>query len=291
MSEKAPTLLIVMAHPDDESFGAGGTLAYYARRGVKVYLVCATRGEVGDVDPEFMRGYDTIAELREAELRCAAGTLGLEEVFFLDYRDSGMPGSEDNHHPRALAAQPTQQVAGEVAGFIRQLQPDVLVTFDPIGGYRHPDHIAIHNATVEAFKLAADPAYQDNEWLPAFQPAKFYYQTMPRGFLKLVVRLMRFAGRNPHQFGRNKDIDLAAIANVDFPTNAVIRYGAVADIRDAAAKCHASQGGASLSGGWLAPLRRLVMAKEIYMRAYPPANGKVETDLFAGVANLPPLLR
>jgi hypothetical protein len=67
---------------------------------------------------------------------------------------------------------------------------------------------------------------------------------------------------------------LAAIANVDFPTNAVIRYGAVADIRDAAAKCHASQGGASLSGGWLAPLRRLVMAKEIYMRAYPPANGK-----------------
>jgi LmbE family N-acetylglucosaminyl deacetylase len=290
MNKKAPTLLIVMAHPDDESFGAGGTLAYYARRGVKVYLVCATRGEVGDVDPEFLRGYDTIAELREAELRCAAGTLGLEEVFFLDYRDSGMPGSEDNHHPRALAAQPMQQVAGEVAGFIRQLQPDVLVTFDPIGGYRHPDHIAIHNATVEAFKLAADPAY-DNEGLPAFQPAKFYYQTMPRGFLKLVVRLMRLAGRNPHQFGRNKDIDLAAIANVDFPTNAVIRYGAVADIRDAAAKCHASQGGASLSGGWLAPLRRLVMAKEIYMRAYPPANGKVETDLFAGVANLPPLIR
>jgi LmbE family N-acetylglucosaminyl deacetylase len=291
MSEKAPTLLIVMAHPDDESFGAGGTLAYYARRGVKVYLVCATRGEVGDVDPEFLRGYETIAELREAELRCAAGTLGLEEVFFLDYRDSGMPGSEDNYHPRALAAQPMQQVAGEVAGLIRQLQPDVLVTFDPIGGYRHPDHIAIHNATVEAFKLAADPAYQNNEGLPAFRPAKFYYQTMPRGFLKLVVRLMRLAGRNPHQFGRNKDIDLAAIANVDFPTNAVIRYGAVADIRDAAAKCHASQGGASLSGGWLAPLRRLVMAKEIYMRAYPPANGKVETDLFAGVANLPPLVR
>lgn len=289
MSQKEPVLLIVMAHPDDESFGAGGTLAYYARRGVKVYLVCATRGEVGDVDAEFMRDYDSIAELREAELRCAAGTLGLSDVFFLDYRDSGMPGSADNDHPQALVAQPLAQVAAEVAQYIRKLKPDVLITFDPIGGYRHPDHIAIHKATVEAFKLAGDEAFVDALQLPAFKPAKFYFQTMPRAFLRLMVRLFRLVGRDPRKFGRNQDIDLAAIAEVNFPTNAVIKYGAVADIRDAAAKCHASQGGASMTGGIFAPIRRLFMAQEIYMRVYPPAIEKVEKDLFAGVAVLPPL--
>src|SRR5512145_1217724 len=93
---KQPVLLAVLAHPDDETFGTGGTLAFYARRGVKVHLVCATRGESGDVDEEFLRGYKTIAERREHELRCAAGNLGLAGVHFLDYRDSGMPGWPEN---------------------------------------------------------------------------------------------------------------------------------------------------------------------------------------------------
>ena len=94
-------LLAVLAHPDDETFGMGGTLALYSRRGVDTYLICATRGEVGDMDPELMRGYDSIAERREAELRCAAGHLGLTDIIFLNYRDSGMPGSADNQNPRA----------------------------------------------------------------------------------------------------------------------------------------------------------------------------------------------
>jgi N-acetyl-1-D-myo-inositol-2-amino-2-deoxy-alpha-D-glucopyranoside deacetylase len=105
---KKSTLLAVLAHPDDESFGMGGTLALYAARGVEVHLVCATRGEVGEVSPELMKGFSSIAERREAELRCAAGVLGLAGVHFLDYRDSGMPGSEDNTHPQALAAQPLE---------------------------------------------------------------------------------------------------------------------------------------------------------------------------------------
>src|SRR5512139_162177 len=96
-----PALIAVLAHPDDESFGMGGTLSLYAQRGYSVYLVCATRGEVGTVDPENMRKFGSIAELREAELRCAAEHLGLREVFFLGYRDSGMPGSADNSHPDA----------------------------------------------------------------------------------------------------------------------------------------------------------------------------------------------
>src|SRR5512135_2907871 len=109
-----PTLLAVLAHPDDESFGMGGTLAFYAARGVDVYLVCATRGEVGEVPPDLRKRFNSIAELRESELRCAAGILGLKGVYFLDYRDSGMPGSADNHHSKALAAQPIEEVAANV---------------------------------------------------------------------------------------------------------------------------------------------------------------------------------
>ena len=86
-------ILAVLAHPDDETFGMGGTLAYYAQQGVEVYLVCATRGEVGEVEPEMMQGFSSKGELREHELRCAAKTLGIREVYFLDYRDSGMAGS------------------------------------------------------------------------------------------------------------------------------------------------------------------------------------------------------
>lgn len=289
MTDKEPVLLIVMAHPDDETFGAGGTIATYTHRGVKVYLVCATRGEVGDVDPQLMKGYTSIAELRESELRCAAGILGIEDVFLLGYRDSGMPGSPDNVHPRALAAQPMEKVAGEISHYIRWLKPDVLITFDPIGGYRHPDHIAIHNATVEAFKLAADDSFTDPDGLEPFRASKLYFQTISRTFLRWMVRFYRLIGKDPRKFGRNQDIDMAAIAEVDFPTNAVIRYGSVADIRDAASKCHVSQGGASLTGGFMAPIRRIFMAKEMYMRAYPPPNGKVETDLFNDLFELPPL--
>jgi len=108
-----------------------------------------------------LKGFDSVAELRENELRCAASTLGIKEVHFLNYRDSGMPGSADNTHPNALAAQDVQKVAAEVVHYIRLLQPQIVVTFDPIGGYRHPDHIAIQRATEKAFHAAGDPNYND----------------------------------------------------------------------------------------------------------------------------------
>lgn len=288
---RRPVLLAVLAHPDDESFGMGGTLAYYSRRGVDTHLICATRGEAGDMDESMLRGYQSIADRREAELRCAAGKLGLREVTFLDYRDSGMPGSPDNHHPKALVAQPLRQVAEEIALHIRRLQPNVVVTFDPIGGYHHPDHIAVHQATVRAMDLASDPSADAMDGLPPFTPQKLYFQTIPRGFMRWMIRVMRLFGRDPRKFGKNRDIDLAAIAEVDFAIHAVINYREVADIRDEAAACHASQSSSSLTGGAFAWLRRMVASKELYIRAYPPPNEKTENDLFEGIAELPPLRR
>lgn len=277
------TLLAVLAHPDDESFGTGGTLALYARQGVDVYLVCATRGEVGEMPDELLTGFKTIGDKREAELRCAAQTLGIRSVFFLGYRDSGMPGTPDNTHPQALAFQPVDEVAEAVARHIRTLKPDVVITFDPIGGYYHPDHIAIHKATVRAFELAADPAFTPGGLEP-FIPEKLYFQTMPRTFLRLAVSLYRLLGKDPRKFGSNQDIDLAAISEVDFPISTRINCRRVADIRDAAAACHASQGGTSMVGGITGWFRKQFGSVEEYMRAFPPAlPGEKETDLFQGL--------
>jgi LmbE family N-acetylglucosaminyl deacetylase len=285
--KRKPVLLAVLAHPDDESFGMGGTLALYAQRGVDTYLICATRGEAGEVDASHLEGYEDKAARREVELRCAAEHLGLKEVFFLGYRDSGMEGSPENQNPSSLYQADVQEVALRIAQFVRRLRPDVLITFDPIGGYRHPDHIQCHLATVKAFELAADPnALLEGEALPPFRPAKLYFQTIPHQLMRLVVRMMPLFGRDPSKFGQNQDIDLRSIVAVDFPVHAVIDYRPVAALRDEASRCHASQGGGSLTGGPLiAQIRRRFMARETFMRAYPePVNGRVERDLFEGIS-------
>ncbi len=285
-------LLAVLAHPDDESFGPGGTLALYAHRGVEVHLVCATRGEVGEVAEELLRGYRDVGELREHELRCAAQHLRLTGVHFMGYRDSGMPGSPDNQHPQALAAQPLEQVAACVAQYIRKIHPQVVLTFDPIGGYYHPDHVAIHKATVRAFELSGDPSFTGGgverdgipPALPPFTPQKLYFHSMSRRFTRLLVRLMPLMGRDPRKWGKNGDIDLKALARKDFPIDALINYHSVAERKKAAAACHASQGNMSLSMGpfrWL--FRLMVRDNDTFMRAVPPPGGRKEKDLFTGV--------
>ncbi|MBE3088074.1 MAG: PIG-L family deacetylase [Chloroflexi bacterium] len=276
------TLLAVLAHPDDESFGMGGTLALYASRGVDVHLVCATRGEVGEVAPELLEGFESIAKLRESELRCAVGVLGLTGVHFLGYRDSGMPGSLDNTHPQALAAQPLDEVAAQVVRHIRELKPQIVLTFDPIGGYRHPDHIAIQRATVRAFEQAGNPDFAADS-LPVYAPERLYFHKMPNGLLKFAVKFLPIIGKDPHKFGSNGDIDLVPISEVDFPTHARIDIRSVLKKKEKAGACHASQGGGRMGGGLISLLMRLFNGTESFIRASPPvAEGeKVAKDLFA----------
>jgi LmbE family N-acetylglucosaminyl deacetylase len=278
--DDSQVLLSVLAHPDDESFGMGGTLALYASRGAAVHLVCATRGEAGSMDEDCLDGYGSIAERREAELRCAAGVLGLASVHFLDYRDSGMPNTPDNQHPNALCAQPLEAVAAKVAAHIRRLKPQVVLTFDPIGGYKHPDHIAIHNATVRAFHLAGDPGYVTD--LPPYQPPRLYFHVMPKTMMRVGVALLRLFGRDPHKFGRNQDIDLADLVSAgDFPTHAWINYRSVRQKKDQAAACHASQLGGMPRRGPLGWFLQLFNQSDQFMRAYPePEKGLRERDLF-----------
>lgn len=282
-TDPRPCLLAVLAHPDDESFGTGGTLALYSWMGAAVHLICATGGEEGSVDPEHLEGYASIAERRQAELDCAARALGLTSLTMLGYRDSGMAGTPANEHPEALAAQPLAAVAARVAQAIRRLRPHVVITFDPIGGYRHPDHIAIQRATVEAFHAAGDPARFPGDD-PPWQPQKLYFQTFSRTVLRALVRAMPLFGQDPRRFGRNKDVDLASLAEVDFPIHARVDYLPVVEARLAAARCHASQGGERFGTGPLAWYGRYFGGADTYMRAFPEAPaGLSERDLFEGV--------
>jgi mycothiol S-conjugate amidase len=280
-----PRLLAVLAHPDDESFGAGGTLAHYAWMGATVDLICATGGEEGAAEERYLEGFGTLVARREAELACAARALGLSSVVMLGYRDSGMAGTAANQHPEALAAQPLEGVTARIVALIRRLRPHVVITFDPIGGYRHPDHIAIQQATVAAFYAAGDPAYQGASETP-WQAQKLYFQTFPRAILRTAVRLMPLFGKDPRRFGRNNDVDLVALAEVDFPIHARIDTLAMAEARMAAARCHASQGGEAFARGPLTLIGRLLGlgGVETFMRAYPePSPGLHEDDLFTGV--------
>ena len=283
LNQPAKRLLAVLAHPDDESFGMGGTLALYAQRGVEVHLICATRGEAGMMDAEHLQGYTSTADKRETELRCAARILGLREVHFLDYRDSGMPGSADNQHPQALVAAPTAEVSLKIARLIRRIKPQVVLTFDPIGGYRHPDHIAIHQATLLAVEYAGDAALETDGLAP-YRPEKLYYHTISRRFLRMAVRLMPLFGKDPTRWGKNGDIDLKSLAIEDFPTHAVVDFTPVRELKAEASACHSSQGGAGLAQGIWGLIMRVAGNRETFMRAYPaPVNGAVERDLFSGI--------
>ena len=276
------TILAVLAHPDDESFGLGGTLALYANKGCDTYLVCATRGEVGTVDEEHLNGFKDIAELRTAELERAANILGLKEVFFLDYRDSGMPGTEENQHPDAQINHPVDEIAGKVVKYIRELKPDIVITFDPIGGYKHPDHIHIHKATVMAFERANDASFHPEAGAP-FQPRTLYYQVFSRRILRLIVRLMPLFGQDPTRFGRNQDVNIKELAEVDFPVHVRLDITPVAAIKQEAGRQHASQGGSQMRRGWLGLLSRFFREREEFMRAYPPVEDgqyEIAEDLF-----------
>lgn len=285
MNEEKRTLLAVLAHPDDESFGVGGTLALYAGAGVDVHLACATRGEAGEVDDEFLRDFGSIAERRTSELHCAAEKLRLSGVHFLGYRDSGMTGSAANQHPEALASAPEGEVAGKIADLIRELKPQVMLTFDPIGGYRHPDHIAIHNATVRAFSQAGDHDYVSD--LPPYQAQKLYFQIFPKRLLRFALFVMRLLGKDPRRFGRNQDIDLASLLeDGEFKPHARIDFSEVMGRKQAATLCHASQLEGSGQGlGFMRWVERLFARNEYFMRAFPPPEpGLLERDLFAGVS-------
>lgn len=170
-------LLALHAHPDDESSKGAGTMARYASDGVRVVLLCATRGEEGDIlnprmDQPGIR--ERMSELREAELQTACDLLGVERIYQLGYRDSGMPGTDSNQHPDAFTNADPEEAVGRIVEIIRRERPEVVLCYDESRGYDHPDHVRVHEWGTRAYFEAADPTRYP-ELGEAWRPQKLYY--------------------------------------------------------------------------------------------------------------------
>lgn len=234
------SLLAVFAHPDDESFGIGGTLAKYAAEGVRVCLICATGGEEGEIYDPSLGTREQIAEIRERELRCACRVLGISELHLLGYRDSGMAGSPANQDPRSLVQANPHEVVGKIVRLIRQIRPQVMVTFEEGGGYGHPDHKAIHRHAKAAFYAAGDPGqYPEHlaEGLEPYAPQRLYYTAFPRSVFQKLIQAAKEMGIEPPD--RYRDLESLGVPD-EFCTTRV-DISTYVEIQERARQCHRSQ--------------------------------------------------
>ena len=173
------TLLTVHAHPDDEASKGAGTVAKYSVEGARTVLVCCTGGEEGETVDGIENG-DALKELRLKELQKSAEIIGYREVEFLGYRDSGMQDSEANNHPNAFSFRPLEEIVESLVVLIRRVKPDVIITYpDGQGGYQHPDHLRVHDASVKAFDVAGDVNAFPEAGKP-FEPKKLYFTVWSR---------------------------------------------------------------------------------------------------------------
>ncbi len=275
------TLMAIYAHPDDESFGTGGTLALYAERGYRVVLVTATKGEAGEIQDPTMHTDEPIAEIRQRELKCACEILGIEGPHYLGYRDSGMAGTPDNDHPDAFLQADLDEATGRVVEAIRIYKPDVILTFEPGGGYGHPDHVKACEVATRAFHLAGDPSRYPDQDLPPWQPRKLYYTALPRRLFRAMAQRMREAGVDPAQRGYNYE----ERGMPDEVITTEIDVSSVVDKKVKAFLCHRSQ---ISPNGIIAQLPTEAMQEfmktEYFWRVVPetPTEG-IERDLFAGL--------
>lgn len=266
-------LLVCLAHPDDEILSSGGTIAKLSGRGVEVVLVCATRGEAGQIAQPELATPETLGEVREQELLCAARKLGIAEVIFLDYRDSGMAGTPDNERPDAFMVAPASAVVSRLAQIIRQIKPQIVLTFEPYGGYGHPDHITIHQHTVAAFDSLAN-----ENW----QPQRLIYQLIPTFFFEQMRDMVAAHG------GDVSDFDLSQHSDQRWPDDQIHFFVDVREqvaAKEAAWNCHATQFGPNSRFRRLPPEAMMqLLSKEYFALARPePEPGFTGDDLFAGL--------
>ena len=166
-------VLAVYGHPDDEG-QATGTLAAFLAAGNEVTLLCATRGEVGEISDPALSTQETLGYTRELELRAAMAQIGLQDVRFLPYRDSGMDGTTENEDPRCFHQQTDDVAMPAVLSVIRDVRPHFIFTWQADGGYGHPDHVAAHRHTLAAFEACNDASVYPEAGEP-WQPERLYW--------------------------------------------------------------------------------------------------------------------
>ncbi len=280
-------LLLVHAHPDDESIGNGATMARYAAEGAQVTLVTCTLGEGGEViPPELARltadQDDALGDFRIGELSTAMREVGVTDFRFLGgpgrYRDSGMMGLPENDRPDCFWQADPAEAAGHLVAVIRETRPQVLVTYDENGGYGHPDHIQAHRVAMLAHELAADPAFRP-ELGPAWRIVKVYWNRMSDS--ALAAGLAAASERFP-AVARPGDVP-GVVADERIST--VLDGAKYADRKAAAMRAHATQ--IVVTDEFFALSNQLgqpLLATEYYELVRGEAGpGRPETDLFAGI--------
>ncbi|MFF3453442.1 N-acetyl-1-D-myo-inositol-2-amino-2-deoxy-alpha-D-glucopyranoside deacetylase [Streptomyces sp. NPDC002730] len=286
-------LLLVHAHPDDESINNGATMALYAAAGAQVTLVTCTLGEEGEVIPPDLAHLapdreDRLGAHRVGELAAAMKELGVTDHRFLGgpgrFRDSGMMGLEQNHREGAFWNTDPDDAAHYLVGVIRSVRPQVLVTYDPNGGYGHPDHIQAHRVAMRAAELAADPAFR-HDLGEAHTIAKIYWNRVPRSVAEEGFARLRAAGGADFPGIAALD-DIPGVVD-DSEITTAIDATAYAEKKAAAMRAHATQ--IAVDGPFFAlsnDLGQPIFATEYYQLVQgesgaPP--GAREHDLFAGV--------
>jgi LmbE family N-acetylglucosaminyl deacetylase len=272
------TLMAVHAHPDDESSSTGGVLARYAAEGVTTVLVTCTNGEYGDGPDHVKPGEeghdpDQVARTRLGELREACRLLGVTHLEMLGYHDSGMPDWAYKDHEHVFCNVPVEESVGRLVSLVERYRPDVMVTYDDMGGYNHPDHLQAHRVAVEAFRRTGIPA-------------KLYFIARRRRDWEKLRERMAAAGMDvpvppqaaldPEVVRRMEESERRITTTVDSAAVAARKRGALA--------AHASQ----LDGSWWIRFPDdafvEVFGSETFIRAEDRTGAPVpEDDLFAGL--------
>jgi N-acetyl-1-D-myo-inositol-2-amino-2-deoxy-alpha-D-glucopyranoside deacetylase len=289
-------LLLVHAHPDDETINNGATMARYVAEGAQVTLLTCTLGEEGEVLVPALAQLaadqaDQLGGYRISELAAAMAALGVTDWRFLGgagrYRDSGMMGTPANDKPRAFWNADLDEAADSAVAVVREVRPQVLVTYDENGGYGHPDHIQAHRVAMRAVELAADPAHRPDLG-PAWDVAKVYWCCMPRSVMKQGIEAMAALGE-ASPFEGLGDIDDVPFAVPDELVSAAVDGRAHAGSKDAAMRAHPTQ--ITVDGPFFALSNNLgleVMGTEYYRlvrggRGDGTGPDGWEDDLFAGL--------
>jgi N-acetyl-1-D-myo-inositol-2-amino-2-deoxy-alpha-D-glucopyranoside deacetylase len=296
-------LLLVHAHPDDESIGQGATMARYVAEGRGVTLVTCTAGEMGEIlVPELEHlaadREDGLGEHRRTELEAAMKELGVTDFRYLGgfgtYRDSGMKWHEDGHavaaddvHENAFWHADLTEAADHLVEVIREVRPQVMVTYDQFGNYGHPDHIQAHRVAMYAAQLAAVPSYRRELGEP-WDIAKIYWGAMSESRMRAGLKALRDAGDTTTFEGMDPDGELGPFVTRDEDLTAAVDGAEFVDRKMAALAAHATQ--ITTDGPFFALSNNLgnrVWSTEFYRIAKgtpgEPGEDGLETDLFAGL--------
>jgi N-acetyl-1-D-myo-inositol-2-amino-2-deoxy-alpha-D-glucopyranoside deacetylase len=276
-------LMAVHAHADDETITMGGLFALCADRGIRTCNICCTDGKLATiVDPEMPEETTRphLAEIREQELLAACRILGVDEVYFLRYGDSGMPGAATNDLPDAFWKASLDDVSGRIVEHIRRFRPHVVVTYDSNGAYGHPDHIQAHRATLLAVEAAHTSVYPDRG--APWRVEKLYYTAFPVSQAKHAIEMAKAANMNP-PFGAEDTSDLPFLTPDEWVTTKVDCRSVIMRKRDAL-RAHRSQ----IAPDW--PMLAIpdaiaqAFADEFYQLVITRTPATLpETDVFAGI--------